>query len=424
MKKKILIFFLIIIFSIFALSLLSKDNKKKIASIIKDYVPHTVYSTLLFIFNNESFFNKISNDYNVVFLPKTQNLLLDFKKKKLNFIKNVKGGYLEEKKGFRKTFYLEIFEDKLFVLSAEGNLYYSPINEVLSKKDSFKEIKTNLTLVDKNIFVKILDFEIFQNKIYVSKVFKDKNCSYLAVDYSNLNNDIINFNNIFSSADIECAKDIIQAGKIEIINNNLLLTTGADILSKKDETDSKPQNNDSIFGKLLSIDLTNNNFEIFNKGHRNSIGLLADQDLILSTENGPKGGDEINIELKGENYGWDKASYGEKYYATDTYLDHEQYEYKEPLFVFLPSIGISEIIKLDNNFSSKWQNNYLIGSLFGKHLLRIKLDNKNSKVLFVEKIFIGERIRDLVYDNQTKTIFLALEESGSIGYLQNSLKLK
>ena len=192
-------------------------------------------------------------------------------------------------------------------------------------------------------------------------------------------------------------------------------------MKEKDESDSKPQDITSVYGKLLSINLKNNSFEIFNKGHRNSLGLLVDQDLILSTENGPRGGDEINIELKGENYGWDHSSYGEKYNYQFAYSDYENNGYKEPLFVFIPSMGISEIIKLDNSFSDKWKNNYLIGSLKGNHLLRVKLNNKASKVLFVEKIYIGDSVRDLVYDNDSKTVFLALENSGLVGLLKKTI---
>ena len=308
-------------------------------------------------------------------------------------------------------------------MSNDGHIYFSNIRDILNKKNNFIEIKSNLnSIIEKQYtFEKILDFEIYENKIYVSKVIRDKNCFYMLVDFAILNQQFLSFKNIFSTINIECVEKSIQAGKIEILENQILLTTGADIVKEKDESDSKPQDNTSVYGKLLSINLENNSFEIFNKGHRNSLGLLVDQNLILSTENGPRGGDEINIELKGENYGWDQASYGEKYSYQFAYSDHEKSGYKEPLFVFIPSIGISEIIKLENSFSDKWENNYLIGSLRGNHLLRVKLNNKASKVLFVERIYIGDSIRDLVYDNESKTVFLALENSGSLGLLKKMI---
>lgn len=110
------------------------------------------------------------------------------------------------------------------------------------------------------------------------------------------------------------------------------------------------------------------------------------------------GGDEINLEIKGKNYGWDLVSYGEKYKKEFMYLDHEIEGYQEPIIAFIPSLALSEIIKLDNNFSKKWQNNYLIGSLYGGHLLRVRFNKEKTKVIYIEKIFVGERIRDLDYD--------------------------
>jgi hypothetical protein len=53
------------------------------------------------------------------------------------------------------------------------------------------------------------------------------------------------------------------------------------------------------------------------------------------------------------------------------------------------------------------------------HLLRVKFDNKFTKVIYIEKIFVGERIRDLMYIKNDKVIVFAMESSGSIGILKN-----
>ena len=182
----------------------------------------------------------------------------------------------------------------------------------------------------------------------------------------------------------------IWAGKMETTNDkNLLITTSGDHLYivnekgkkvlRENEFDTKPQDDKSIFGKVLLIDTKSFEYEIFNKGHRNSIGLLVEKDLIISTENGPRGGDEINIEKKGANYGWNDASYGKKYFSEDMFLDHEKSGFEEPIFTFIPSLALTEIIKLDNNFTKEWQDNYLIGSLNGRYLLRVKFNKKRSK---------------------------------------------
>ena len=70
-----------------------------------------------------------------------------------------------------------------------------------------------------------------------------------------------------------------------------------------------------------------------------------------------------------------------------------------------------------NNFTPEWQDNYLISSLQYKHLLRVKFSKNKDRVIFIEQIFIGERIRDLAYNIETKIIVLALEDTGSLGIL-------
>ena len=147
----------------------------------------------------------------------------------------------------------------------------------------------------------------------------------------------------------------------------ILLTTGANI---PDLPSQSAQNNESIFGKILFIDAKSNELEIFSKGHRNPQGLLVIDDLVLSTEHGPKGGDEINKIILGKNYGWPISSYGVSYANDDLkyYKSHLENNFQEPIFSFVPSIGISEIISLPNSFNTKWQNNFLISSLNGKSL--------------------------------------------------------
>ena len=55
--------------------------------------------------------------------------------------------------------------------------------------------------------------------------------------------------------------------------------------------------------------------EIFALGIRNAIGLFVHPETgeIWETENGPMGGDEINIIRPGKNYGWPVVSYGMDY---------------------------------------------------------------------------------------------------------------
>ena len=75
---------------------------------------------------------------------------------------------------------------------------------------------------------------------------------------------------------------------------------------------------------------------------------------------------------------------------------------------------------MDNNFSKKWQNNFLLSSLRAQSIYRIKFDENYNKILFFEKITIGKRIRDISYNKKNKKILLALEsDNGALGIIEN-----
>ena len=103
---------------------------------------------------------------------------------------------------------------------------------------------------------------------------------------------------------------------------------------------------------------------------------------------------EINLINLGElnndnipNYGWPIASYGVPYeknemkdYKFPVLLkSHENNNFEEPVFSFLPSIAISRIIKIPDNFSEIWKDNFLVATLNAKSIFRIKLDKSCKK---------------------------------------------
>ena len=273
-------------------------------------------------------------------------------------------------------------------------------------------------------FVTSLDIFVNDQDVYVSGIKIINECAHFQVAKGKIKNlNKIKFTKIFSSQ--ECST-LPQAGRIQKLygSNSILVSTGADILKRKDEYDPKPQDEKSIFGKILKINLDDNSYSIFSKGHRNILGLYSDEKVILATENGPKGGDEINNIKSNYNYGWPIASYGQKYKSTEQNKDldykdnHASHGFEEPIYSFVPSIGISEIIKLENTFSNKWKDNYLVGSLNGNHIYRLKFDNNFNKIIYMEKIFIGERIRDLMFFKNRNLILLALESYGNLGVIK------
>ena len=104
--------------------------------------------------------------------------------------------------------------------------------------------------------LKILDIYIDDGFLYVSSSTKNKLCNKLNLYKTPLNNSY-NFIEIFESK--ECA-DKIMAGRIQsyVKNDNryILLTTAADILKDRvTEKDTKPQDNNSIYEKIIRINI-------------------------------------------------------------------------------------------------------------------------------------------------------------------------
>ena len=424
--KKIIIIFLVLTISIITINKIHSTSGIFFYAnkYLKTNVPDNIYVFFRLIFNNDVNTKRTLNDYNTLFLPKTQTVSLNFKKIKIKGIELEEKGYLVGTINKRYSFYFSEHENKILIAAPNKKILYLDKSSLDKEDIAYKEISHNLQKLN----FSFKDIITHNNKIYVSvRNNINKKCNILEVYTAKINNlNSFDFKNIFTNS--ECVSKL-QGGKMQIWSNDLnkemlLLTTSGDDLKSKDEIDLKPQDDKSIYGKILLINPETGIHEVFSKGHRNSLGLYADfkNNIILGTENGPRGGDEINYITKNSNYGWGISSYGTKYFdrnkKEDYKLSHEDFGFSEPLFAFLPSIGISEIIKIEENFTKRWKNNFMIASLNSKHLYRVKFDNQFNKLLFFEKIYIGERIRDLMYLKDRKQILLAMEESGSIGILE------
>ena len=92
---------------------------------------------------------------------------------------------------------------------------------------------------------------------------------------------------------------------------------------------------------------------------------------------------------------------------------HKNNGFVEPIYFFDPSIGISEIICLQNK-----KNECLISSLKNKSIYLISLNNENE-FKSINSIYIGERIRDMMLLN--KKIYIFMENTASIGVIDLDL---
>ena len=269
----------------------------------------------------------------------------------------------------------------------------------------------------------------------------NKNCYYASLV------DVFTGKEIFKS---ECLpeepknNDFNGLGSSNIHNGDEILISLGTPEKHASKNSMLAQNNESKFGKILSIQkselsnkLINANHElkikIFSKGHRVPQGLTKLKGKIFSVEHGPKGGDELNLLERGGNYGWPRVSYGTNYMAdnggdgTSYSVNHEEKGFQEPLFAFVPSIGISSINNCPKVLKKYYNKPCLLAlSLYGNNLRKghsiiVFLLNENlNKVISVEIIslknlvlrhFVTNEVNEL-YEDLNGDIFISADKKG------------
>ena len=359
-------------------------------------------------------------NYNQVLLPETQFTNMHWKEVLLHDL-NFEGGSSYNKlmdQALSVKFYIEQFDDDLVIVDEKGKIFFINKQFILDSND-FDWIQVNSNLHSQDIKVK--DILILNNEIYISYVgielaSETEKCDTTNISKAKVSKKELNFKIFFTSK--ECK--LFNAGRMVYYNHDgkegLLFTTDA---IQKDQK-NLAQDDNSILGKILFIDFESKNYVIFSKGHRVPQGLTTGKNFILSTEHGPRGGDEINLIQFGQNYGWPISSYGEPYFSDNKstkkyhYLkNHSKHGFIEPIYSFVPSIGISQIIKVPDNFSVFWKDNFFVTSLAGGKIYRILFDKNFSKIIFREEIFIGKRMRDIIYSEEYNVFLLALDGYGT-----------
>ena len=136
---------------------------------------------------------------------------------------------------------------------------------------------------------------------------------------------------------------------------------------------------------------------VYSYGHRNPQGLVydAETDRILMMEHGPKGGDELNHIVAGDNYGWPAITYGVDYSGAVISPYTEADGMQQPLQYWVPSIGPSGLAIYRGKMFPEWQGDLLLGSLINEELRRLQL--RGNEVTEDEAIFqeIKGRVRDV-----------------------------
>ena len=142
---------------------------------------------------------------------------------------------------------------------------------------------------------------------------------------------------------------------------------------------------------------------------------------LWESENGPNGGDEVNILKAGANYGWPLVSTGRSYPGPWQSKGFSREGFEDPHVYWVPSIAASGFSIYTGNKLTGWKNNLLIGGMrMGEipgtgHLERVVFnanwDEIRREMLLVD---LRQRIRDVRQGPDELLYVLTDEDAGAI----------
>jgi glucose/arabinose dehydrogenase len=217
---------------------------------------------------------------------------------------------------------------------------------------------------------------------------------------------------IFLSDDVDTEVSRIAFGR----DGMLYMTIGGPGTGPP-ESLNRPQHGNDYAGKLLRMRddgslPPDNPFAgkpgykpyVYAMGFRNQLGLTINpfNGEIWAAEQGPNGGDEVNVIRPGKNYGWPSASYGRDYFGPRFNAAHAAQGFEEPTVYWVPSIAVSGMTFYNGDRFPGWRRNLFVGGMREGELSPTgKLDrivfNDNWQELRRESLLrdLHQRIRDV-----------------------------
>jgi glucose/arabinose dehydrogenase len=151
--------------------------------------------------------------------------------------------------------------------------------------------------------------------------------------------------------------------------------------------------------------------ETWSAGHRNPYGLAFDSaGRLWETEMGPRGGDELNLILRGRNYGWPLVSNGENYDGVPIPQHSSRPDLEAPKLFWNPVISPTSLLIYDGKLFPQWKGNGFIGALSAKALVRITFNGNSAEK--ADQWDMGKRIR-WVGEGPDGAIYLLEDEAGA-----------
>jgi aldose sugar dehydrogenase len=135
---------------------------------------------------------------------------------------------------------------------------------------------------------------------------------------------------------------------------------------------------------------------LFTAGHRNvqAITVRPGTGEIWAVEHGPLGGDEVNLLVGGNNYGWPWITGGDDYSGAPIGVGTAREGMASAIHIFEETVAPSGLTFVHGEPAlQQWAGDMLVGGLVAEGLVRVRLGN--GAVASEEWIEIGRRIRDV-----------------------------
>jgi len=134
--------------------------------------------------------------------------------------------------------------------------------------------------------------------------------------------------------------------------------------------------------------------QVWTLGHRNPLGIAFDaQGRLWAHEMGPAGGDELNLVLRGRNYGWPLVSNGNHYDGTPIPNHDTRPDLEAPKAWWTPVIAPAGMIIYSGNLFPTFRGDAFIGGLASQALVRVRFDGTNAAEY--RRYPMGQRIREV-----------------------------
>ena len=201
-------------------------------------------------------------------------------------------------------------------------------------------------------------------------------------------------------------------------------------LGERQQFRDEAQNLGNLLGKVVRIERdgkvpADNPFvgrdgvppEIWSYGHRNVQGAAIHPETgeLWTDEHGPMGGDELNVDRAGRNYGWPAITYGREYSGGKVSDFTSKPGMEQPVHYWVPSIATSGLLFYTGKLFPQWRNNAFVGGMKTGGVARLELDGE--RVVREERLLEGKlngRVRDIEQGPDGAIYLLVGDDNGRL----------